>query len=176
MQEIDLASEQRFSVKLETISSQNVGDTLEYRILLLDSGVEKERISVTPLFVKEEVKRDGVALANQVADSKLSVVMYVIALLAISYAVWTMVQIRKMRNDSDTDENDQTDEVEIEMTKKIVPEINQLGGASVEQSDNLAAVPPLPPTGLPAGWTMEQWNHYGEQYLESLSKDSINQT
>ena len=62
------------------------------------------------------------------------------------------------------------------MTKKIVPEINQLGGASVEQSDNLAAVPPLPPTGLPAGWTMEQWNHYGEQYLESLSKDSINQT
>ena len=176
MQEIDLASEQRFSVKLETISSQNVGDTLEHRILLLDSGVEKERISVTPLFVKEEVKRDGVALANQVADSKLSVVMYVIALLAISYAVWTMVQIRKMRNDSDTDENDQTDEVEIEMTKKIVPEINQLGGASVEQSDNLAAVPPLPPTGLPAGWTMEQWNHYGEQYLESLSKDSINQT
>lgn len=25
--------------------------------------------------------------------------------------------------------------------------------------------PPLPPEGLPAGWTMEQWNHYGEEYL-----------
>ena len=175
VQEMELASEQRFSVKLETMSSQNVGDTLEHRILLLDSGVEKERISVTPLFVKEEVKRDGVALANQVADSKLSVVMYVIALLAISYAVWTMVQIRKMRNDSDTDENDQTEEVEIEMTKKIVPEINQLGGASVEQVDNIAAIPPLPPTGLPAGWTMEQWNHYGAQYLETLSRDNKTQ-
>jgi hypothetical protein len=25
--------------------------------------------------------------------------------------------------------------------------------------------PPLPATGLPEGWTMEQWNHYGAQYL-----------
>ena len=25
--------------------------------------------------------------------------------------------------------------------------------------------PPLPPTGLPAGWTMEQWQHYGHQWL-----------
>ena len=25
--------------------------------------------------------------------------------------------------------------------------------------------PPLPPEGLPAGWTMEQWNYYGEEYL-----------
>ena len=25
--------------------------------------------------------------------------------------------------------------------------------------------PPLPATGLPAGWTMEQWEYYGEQYL-----------
>ena len=25
--------------------------------------------------------------------------------------------------------------------------------------------PPLPPTGLPPGWTMEQWRHYGNQWL-----------
>ena len=25
--------------------------------------------------------------------------------------------------------------------------------------------PPLPPEGLPPGWTMEQWNYYGEEYL-----------
>ena len=25
--------------------------------------------------------------------------------------------------------------------------------------------PPLPSTGLPEGWTMEQWEHYGEEYL-----------
>ncbi|MDP6906158.1 MAG: CARDB domain-containing protein [Candidatus Thalassarchaeaceae archaeon] len=28
------------------------------------------------------------------------------------------------------------------------------------------ATPPLPDTGLPAGWTMEQWSHYGAQWLE----------
>jgi hypothetical protein len=28
--------------------------------------------------------------------------------------------------------------------------------------------PPLPPGGLPDGWTMEQWNHYGEQYLQRM--------
>ena len=72
------------------------GDTLEHRILLLDSGVEKERISL-PLLVKEEVERDGTALANQVADSQLSVIMYLIALGSMSYAVWTMVQMRRIK-------------------------------------------------------------------------------
>ena len=30
------------------------------------------------------------------------------------------------------------------------------------------AGPPIPATGLPQGWTMEQWAYYGEQYLASL--------
>ena len=29
-----------------------------------------------------------------------------------------------------------------------------------------AGGPPLPPEGLPDGWTMEQWTHYGQQYLD----------
>jgi hypothetical protein len=29
----------------------------------------------------------------------------------------------------------------------------------------VAAGPPVPATGLPQGWTMEQWVHYGEQWL-----------
>ena len=29
-----------------------------------------------------------------------------------------------------------------------------------------AAGPPLPPEGLPEGWTMEQWEHYGQKYLD----------
>mgnify|MGYP003323133942 CR=1 FL=1 len=28
--------------------------------------------------------------------------------------------------------------------------------------------PPLPENGLPDGWTMEQWSHYGHQYIESM--------
>ena len=26
--------------------------------------------------------------------------------------------------------------------------------------------PPLPPTGLPPGWSMEQWNAYGQMWLD----------
>lgn len=29
----------------------------------------------------------------------------------------------------------------------------------------LSNTPPIPAGGLPAGWTMEQWEHYGEQWL-----------
>jgi hypothetical protein len=29
--------------------------------------------------------------------------------------------------------------------------------------------PPLPPGGLPAGWSMEQWVHYGQQYLDQIN-------
>jgi hypothetical protein len=29
-----------------------------------------------------------------------------------------------------------------------------------------SGVPPVPAEGLPTGWTMEQWTHYGQQWLE----------
>ena len=30
--------------------------------------------------------------------------------------------------------------------------------------------PPLPPGGLPSGWSMAQWEYYGQQYLDRLQK------
>ena len=32
------------------------------------------------------------------------------------------------------------------------------------------AGPPLPPGGLPAGWTMEQWTYYGQQYIDQMNQ------
>jgi len=32
------------------------------------------------------------------------------------------------------------------------------------------AGPPLPPGGLPAGWTMDQWMYYGQQYLDQMNQ------
>ncbi len=31
----------------------------------------------------------------------------------------------------------------------------------------IGGAPPVPTEGLPAGWTMEQWNHYGQQWLDA---------
>jgi hypothetical protein len=33
--------------------------------------------------------------------------------------------------------------------------------------------PPLPPEGLPIGWTMEQWQHYGQEHLNKLARGEI---
>jgi len=40
--------------------------------------------------------------------------------------------------------------------------------STVKEVPPLPVGPPLPPGGLPNGWTMEQWQHYGEQYLQRM--------
>ena len=49
---------------------------------------------------------------------------------------------------------------------KIVPELPP-ESIMIEAQAPLDALngPPLPESGLPEGWTMEQWQHYGEQWL-----------
>ena len=34
-----------------------------------------------------------------------------------------------------------------------------------EMANEAPTGPQLPDSGLPEGWTMEQWQHYGEEYL-----------
>ena len=34
-----------------------------------------------------------------------------------------------------------------------------------------AGTPPLPPGGLPEGWTMDQWAHYGDEYRKQQGLD-----
>ena len=36
-----------------------------------------------------------------------------------------------------------------------------------------AISPPLPPGGLPAGWTLEQWQHYGAEWLRRSPQNTI---
>jgi hypothetical protein len=83
----------------------------------------------------------------------------------MSYAVWTMVQIRRIKRGDDLDESDQTAEVVENMDGKVLPSIDMIPVATSQPPNT---VPPLPPSGLPAGWTMEQWSHYGQQYIESM--------
>ena len=30
--------------------------------------------------------------------------------------------------------------------------------------------PPIPDSGIPAGWTMEQWEYYGHEHLEKMAR------
>ena len=49
--------------------------------------------------------------------------------------------------------------------EKTVPEIAPPAGPA--PAPIVQAGPPVPAAGLPEGWTMEQWNHYGQQWLDN---------
>jgi hypothetical protein len=176
---IDSSADEKIIARLNTTAAGKVGTGQIYRLVILDSGVEMDRISVTPLMITENVQRDGQALGAQLGESSLSVIMFIITLFAISYAMYQMVVIRRIRRgDLEVEAGDvesllYTDEVEAEMKGKVLPVIDQLpaysgGLPSITTADQGAhSSPPIPPEGLPAGWTEEQWQHYGHQYMQS---------
>ena len=55
-------------------------------------------------------------------------------------------------------------------TEKEVPELEESEGGTEQSGDpppaSQIASPPLPEDGLPPGWTQEQWQYYGQQYLD----------
>ena len=66
---------------------------------------------------------------------------------------------------------DERDE-KIEEKRPEGPPPDYLFEQSLQQAPNqttapLQRGPPLPESGLPEGWTMEQWEHYGHQWLDS---------
>ena len=45
--------------------------------------------------------------------------------------------------------------------------------APVPEMESKEAGPPIPEAGLPDGWTMEQWGHYGHQYLAAQGSQNL---
>ena len=147
-----------------------------------------DRYNVDPLIVKKDTVRDGDALAQQASDGQFAIFMYLVAVASLSAFLWMLVMYRKMKYGDDEFEADQTEVVAEEMEQKEVPELkvqplyhrNQLKflhrflnqrlnhASTIRQRSTRIA--PLPPTGLPEGWTQEQWNHFGWQYIEGFSK------
>ena len=172
-------------------------ESIEFRLLVLVDEVEMDRKSMDPVLIKEQTVRDGEALAQQAQEGTFSIVLYIIALLSLSMAMWLLVVNRRIRQaELDEPSEDQTEEVLEEMNlSKSIPAIDSSvpppSGLILPAQPEAAppkpvapspqpaapvaaagarAPPPLPPTGLPAGWTQEQWNHFGWQYVEALKK------
>ena len=144
-----------------------------------------DRMTVDPLIVKKETVRDGDALAEQAGDSQFAIFMYIVAIASLSAFLWMLVMYRKMKYGDEELESDQTDVVIEEMEMKIVPQIaippvpqqvpqptaNVPTPAPVSPSgDDNRGIAPIPPTGLPSGWTQQQWDHFGWQYIDSLKQ------
>ena len=54
----------------------------------------------------------------------------------------------------------------VPMSAPPSPEPTAVPDAAPPDMPAPATGPPLPPEGLPDGWTMDQWEHYGQQYLD----------
>ena len=54
---------------------------------------------------------------------------------------------------------------------KSISIINVSQNDSNPQVDAMSISPPLPDTGLPPGWTLEQWQYYGQQYLDMNNRE-----
>jgi len=159
---------------------------------VLVDGVEMDRHSVDSLLIKEETIRDGEALSQQLSTDLFSVTLFVIALISVSFGMYALVLRRRMLAPETEEElADQTDVVAEEMQSgKAVPAIvappvtgaqpippppgatvppptAQPPAAEVDRS----TPPPVPPTGLPEGWSQQQWDSYGWQYIDALSKN-----
>ena len=171
------------SVSLPVIAEVGPGESQEYRLLVTVDGVEMDRMTVDPLIVKKETVRDGDALAEQAGDSQFAIFMYLVAIASLSAFLWMLVMYRKMKYGDEELESDQTDVVVEEMEMKTVPQITippvPQPTATVptpnpsptnQSGDDDRGIAPLPPTGLPSGWTQQQWDHFGWQYIDSLSQ------
>ena len=54
-------------------------------------------------------------------------------------------------------------------TQEVVSQIAASEYNYTETPEQNYGTPPLPVGGLPAGWTMEQWEYYGHEYLSETS-------
>ena len=91
-----------------------------------------------------------------------------------------LVITRRLDGDEDVPEGLQDNTQEVidsnPSTGKQVPEIStptvSTNQTPIPQTvqEAVKSIAPLPPTGLPPGWSMEQWEHYGWQYMDALRR------
>ena len=175
---------------LPVVAEAPAGSSIEYRVIVLVDNVEMDRHTVDSLLIKEETVRDGEALSQQLSSDVFSVALFVIALGSVSFGLYAMVMRRRMLAPQTEEEvADQTQEVAAEMNAaKSVPTLAvpapQQAPTPPAPAAPVSSIPPppstlgpdrsqpapLPPTGLPDGWTQEQWNSYGWQYIDALRK------
>ena len=179
--EVQATTGTSLSVSLPVVANAPAGSSIDHRVMVLVDGVEMDRRSVDSLLVKQETIRDGEALSEQLSTDVFSVTLFIIALGSVSFALYAMVLRRRMLA-PETEEAlaDQTAVVTEEMNaSKPVPALAAVPPAPVNQpippppvaAPDRTRPAPLPPTGLPDGWTQEQWNSYGWQYIDALTKN-----
>ena len=185
-QTVDAVAGQPIAAGLSITAAGDPGDSFAYRVVVLVDGVEMDRQTVPSLLVKEVTVRDGEALSQQLSEDLFSVTLFLIALGSVSFGMYALVMRRRLlAPPSEEALVDQTADVMTQMeAEKAVPAIAPAAPEPVAAGTpppppmnaqppapaaDRSQPPPLPPTGLPDGWTEEQWASYGWQYIDALA-------
>ena len=95
-------------------------------------------------------------------DANPFIQLLIISLLIAGLVIF--IKRGQKRKDSVWD----ADDLPTIMAPLEAPSISAFGGEEESSVENVETKQPLPlpEDGLPPGWSMEQWEHYGHQYLE----------
>ncbi|MBJ23734.1 MAG: hypothetical protein CMB64_03605 [Euryarchaeota archaeon] len=139
---------------------------------------------IVPLVLRVELMRESLNDENLEETSAdlsktilngLSVVLLIGILMALLFVFWREFskedeeEINNMYIGSGNNLNSETGVIPstgqvlggYQVSEKVAPELPQNNFDS-----DVSTTPALPLTGLPEGWTMEQWKHYGQQWLD----------
>jgi uncharacterized membrane protein len=76
-----------------------------------------------------------------------------------------------LRNRSDEEDDAVTETTVMQgPSATVTPAAVQQGPPVTGPPATVSRGPPLPDDGLPEGWTMDQWEHYGQQWLNQLER------
>ena len=84
-----------------------------------------------------------------------------------------LVLIRRPVGEDIVKNYDNTDQIVSEAYSHSSTDVASDTTSQPTEIQDTASTPPLPAEGLPAGWTMEQWEYYGQEHLEKLSRGEI---
>ena len=175
---VDAVAGNSVSASLPVVANAAAGSSVEYRVLVLVDGVEMDRHTVASLLVKEETVRDGAASRNNSpptfsASPCLSwhFFPYPSACMRLSSDVASWPRKPK-RNLPTKPMWLQKTWLKKRFLRLQQPQHHQRPPQPSHRRAlwELSIGPnhPLPPTGLPDGWTEEQWSSYGWQYIDAL--------
>ena len=84
-----------------------------------------------------------------------------------------LVLIRRPVGEDIVKNYDNTDQIVSEAYSHPSTDVASDTTSQPTEIQDTASTPPLPAEGLPAGWTMEQWEYYGQEHLDKLSRGEI---
>jgi hypothetical protein len=110
---------------------------------------------------------EGEAETNsESTESKMNyaVIVAIVGLVIIFIAAARLFLMKSGNGNGDWDSIPSMDAFD-SPTLPTLPELPEMATPSPQIHQS----PPIPESGLPEGWTMEQWQHYGQKYLDQLS-------